>query len=116
MSVRRIVANLPGDPAVASFYRALLGLDPLMDLGFLVTLGAAQPGPVQLSIGREGGSGAALPAISIEVDDFDAVLSRAHALGAAIVYGPAAEPWGVRRFYLRDPAGTLVNIVTHTEA
>ena len=50
------------------------------------------------------------------VDDFDAVLSRAHALGAAIVYGPAAEPWGVRRFYLRDPAGTLVNIVTHTEA
>ena len=53
---------------------------------------------------------------SIEVEDFDAVLSRAHALGAAIVYGPAAEPWGVRRFYLRDPAGTLVNIVTHTEA
>ena len=35
------------------------------------------------------------------------------AMGLAIEYGPATEPWGVRRFYLRDPAGRLVNILSH---
>ncbi|REM04562.1 glyoxalase, partial [Mycobacterium tuberculosis] len=30
-----------------------------------------------------------------------------------IAYGPASEPWGVRRFYLRDPLGRLVNILQH---
>ena len=27
---------------------------------------------------------------------------------------PADEPWGVRRFFLRDPAGTLVNVLVQT--
>ena len=30
-----------------------------------------------------------------------------------IEYGPANEPWGVRRFYVRDPFGRLVNILSH---
>ena len=33
--------------------------------------------------------------------------------GDAIVYGPADEPWGVRRIYLRDPEGNLVNVLCH---
>lgn len=35
------------------------------------------------------------------------------AAGYAIEYGPVDEPWGVRRFFMRDPAGTLVNILMH---
>jgi hypothetical protein len=31
----------------------------------------------------------------------------------AIEYGPADEPWGVRRFFVRDPLGKLVNILAH---
>jgi lactoylglutathione lyase len=31
-----------------------------------------------------------------------------------VEYGPVDEPWGVRRFFVRDPAGTLVNILMHT--
>ena len=31
----------------------------------------------------------------------------------AIEYGPVEEPWGVRRFYVRDPFGKLVNILVH---
>jgi hypothetical protein len=27
--------------------------------------------------------------------------------------GPATEPWGVRRFYVRDPFGKLINILQH---
>jgi hypothetical protein len=36
-----------------------------------------------------------------------------HAANLPIAYGPASEPWGVRRFYLRDPLGRLVNILQH---
>ena len=35
------------------------------------------------------------------------------AADVAIEYGPADEPWGVRRFYVRDPFGRLVNILMH---
>ncbi len=59
------------------------------------------------------GSGTPVPDLSIEVDDVDAVLERAIALGFPVEYGPTDEEWGVRRFYTRDPYGRLVNILTH---
>ena len=33
--------------------------------------------------------------------------------GVAIEYGPVEEPWGVRRFYLSDPFGKLINVLSH---
>jgi lactoylglutathione lyase len=54
-----------------------------------------------------------VPDLSIEVDDIDAVYRHALAAGLEIVYGITDEPWGVRRFYLRDPLGRLVNILSH---
>jgi lactoylglutathione lyase len=116
MTVRRIVANLAAeDPsATAAFYEGLLGLPRVMDLDFIVTLAA--PGstqPPQLSLARDGGAGWPLPHLSIEVDDLDAVLARAGAAGAEVTHGPRREAWGVRRFYLRDPDGRLVNILQH---
>ena len=68
---------------------------------------------VQVSIMSEGGSGTPVPDLSIEVDDLEAALARVKAAGIAIEYGPADEPWGVRRFYVRDPFGKLVNILVH---
>jgi lactoylglutathione lyase len=116
MTVLRIVADLPArDPAVlAQFYRDLLGLDLLMDQGFIATVGSGAKAAVQLSLASEGGSGTPLPAISVEVDDLDAVLRQAREMGTPIEYGPVAEPWGVRRFFLRDPEGSLVNILSHS--
>jgi uncharacterized glyoxalase superfamily protein PhnB len=61
----------------------------------------------------EGGSGTPAPDISIEVDNLDEVHWRASATGLAIEYGPASEPWGVRRFYIRDSFGRLLNILAH---
>lgn len=69
---------------------------------------------LQISFLSEGGSGTPVPDLSIEVDDLDAALERMKTAGVAIEYGPADEPWGVRRFYVRDPFGKLVNILTHT--
>lgn len=115
MTVRRIVANIAAiDLATAkSFYGDVLGLDTLMDLGWIATYGSNQPMTVQISVMTEGGSGTPVPDISIEVDDVDAVLAAMNAAGFAIEYGPADEPWGVRRFYVRDPFGRLVNILSH---
>ena len=57
-------------------------------------------------------SGTDLPAISIEVDDLAETEAAVRKAGAEVVYGPTTEPWGVRRFFLRDPAGTLVNVLS----
>ena len=58
--------------------------------------------------------GTPVPDLSIEVDDLDEVHRRIIDAGLPIEYGPASEPWGVRRFYVRDPFGRLVNILVHT--
>jgi catechol 2,3-dioxygenase-like lactoylglutathione lyase family enzyme len=103
MAVRRIVPNLhAADPARArAFYAELLDLEAVMDHGWIV------------SIASEGGNGTPVPALSVEVDDVDAMHTRAVSLGLEIVYPLVDEPWDVRRFYVRDPFGNVVNILAH---
>ena len=115
MTVRRIVANLAAeDPARArAFYEELLGLNVVMDHGWIMTFAADTQAAPQLSVASEGGSGTPVPDLSIEVDDVDEVHRRAVAAGFKITYGIVDEPWGVRRFYVRDPFGRLVNILAH---
>lgn len=115
MSVRRIIANIAASDVSEAkrLYGDLLGLDVVMDHGWIATYGGPAQMSVQVSIASEGGSGAPVPDLSIEVDDVDAVLAAAKMAGIAIEYGPADEPWGVRRFYVRDPFGKLVNILSH---
>ncbi len=118
MTVRRIIANIAaGDIAAAKhFYQDVLGLEILMDHGWVATYGSQQLMTVQISVAIEGGSGTPVPDLSIEVDDVDAALKAMKAAGFAIEYGPVDEPWGVRRFYARDPFGKLVNILAHRDA
>jgi Uncharacterized protein conserved in bacteria len=85
-----------------------------MDHGWIVSLGTDVPTTPQISFATEGGNGTPVPDISVEVDDLDAVLTRVAAAGLKLEYGPAKEPWGVRRFYVRDPLGQFVNVVQHT--
>ena len=115
MKVRRIVANIatPDVAAAGRFYRDALGLDLLMDHGWIATYCAPQEARVQVSFASEGGSGTPVPDLSIEVDDVEAALERLTAVGFEPEYGPVDEPWGVRRFYVRDPFGRLVNILAH---
>jgi catechol 2,3-dioxygenase-like lactoylglutathione lyase family enzyme len=115
MKVNRIVANIDARDLAAArlFYQEALGLELLMDLGWIATYGSRGKMGIQISIMSEGGSGTPTPDLSIEVDDLDAALARMKRAGFAIEYGPADEPWGVRRFFVRDPFGKLVNILTH---
>lgn len=68
---------------------------------------------VQVSIASEGGSGTSVPDLSIEVDDLSVILRMVKRAGIAIEYGPASEPWGIRRFFVRDPFGKLLNILQY---
>ena len=115
MTVKRIVPNLRlENPAeTKAFYEQVLGLNQVMDLGWITTFAASNQAPPQVSIAAHGGSGTDVPAISIEVDDVDEVYGRARQFGAEIVYELTNEDWGVRRFYVRDPSGNVLNIVAH---
>src|SRR5688572_32688646 len=115
MQVKRIMASIAAEDVseAKGFYQDILGLDVLMDHGWIRTYGSSQKMSVQVSIASEGGSGAPVPDLSIEVDDLDAALQRMKEAKVAIEYGPADEPWGVRRFFVRDPFGRLINILMH---
>ncbi len=115
MTVTRIVANIAATELEEArrFYCDIFGLDLLMDQGWIRTFGSNRQMSVQLSVMTEGGSGTPVPDISIEVDDVDAVLAKMADTGLAAEYGPVDEPWGVRRFFVRDPTRTLINVLMH---
>lgn len=115
MAVKRIVTNInTSDIALAQkFYGDVLGLNELMNHGWIATYGTETKMGVQISFAAEGGSGTPVPDLSIEVDDVNAAYAAMKDAGFIIEYELTEEPWGVRRFYVRDPFGKLVNILAH---
>ena len=104
MKVKRIVANIEASNIgnAKRFYKKVLGLEELMDLGWIATYGSNTKSVVQMSFMKEGGSGAAVPDISIEVDNVDEAYTRMKEGNFKIQYTITDEPWGVRRFFVRD--------------
>lgn len=116
MGVRRIIAYAAGSDLSASrdFYVNVLGMsvgmeDPVVGLhspdGAVgeVIIGAQEmqdPGP---DIGVDLGDTAAV----------DAAHAEAVRRGLHVVYPLTDEPWGVRRFFVEDPSGTVVNVLAH---
>lgn len=116
MKVKRIVSNVQAeDLALAKvFYHDILGLDLLMDQGWINTYGDAETQmSIQISLMTQGGSDTPTPDLSIEVDHVDEAFDRIRKAGFPIVYPLTNEPWGVRRFFTRDPFGKLINILAH---
>jgi len=115
MAVIRIVANIAANQfdAAKAFYGDALGMDIVMNLGWIMTFAAEGSMAPQISVAIEGGSGTPVPDLSVEVDDLSEVHRRMQAGGFKIEYGPTTEPWGVMRFYVRDPFGRLINVLEH---
>jgi predicted enzyme related to lactoylglutathione lyase len=113
MTVTRIIANLtaPDPIGLAKFYEEVFELDQPFDMGWIAFLNKETTQKIELHTASQGAPGQELPVISIGVDDLDATEAAVRAAGAAVVYGPATEDWGLRRFFFRDPAGNLVNVV-----
>jgi catechol 2,3-dioxygenase-like lactoylglutathione lyase family enzyme len=113
VTIERAVPNISSDrPAeTRDFFAELLGFEVVMDLGWVVTVASATNASVQVNI--IGNEDPAAPGISVEVDDVDAVHSRAVERGMEIAYALRDEEWGVRRFMLREPSGAMVNVLSH---
>lgn len=117
MKIERVVPNITSDRVEESreFYTALLGLEVVMDMGWIVTLASPDNPTAQISLLRGESSGTLGQGVTltIEVSDVDEIHSRALARGDAIVYPLTNEPWGVRRFHIRDPNGVTINVMNH---
>ncbi len=115
MTVKRIVPDLRSNrfDESRSFYVDVLGLRVAMDLGWVMTLVSPAEPLAQITLLRNDAAAPMDPQVSIQVDDIDAVLAAAGQQGAKIVYPLTDEPWGVRRFFVEDPNGVIINVLTH---
>lgn len=113
--MRRVVPDITSERMDESreFYTEVLGFQVAMDMGWVVTLVSPTNPTAQINL-MQGPAGAVPhPDLSIEVADVDAVHARALARGLPIVYPLTEEPWGVRRFFVADPNGRVVNVMAH---
>lgn len=118
MRVTRVVANLPvADIAAArTFYTGFLGLSTEeFDLGWVARFTSPDTG-ANLQLVTRDATAAADPTISVHTDDVEAAYAEARELGLEIVHPLTTEPWGIRRFFVRAPDGTVVNVAGHRDA
>jgi catechol 2,3-dioxygenase-like lactoylglutathione lyase family enzyme len=115
MSVKRVVPDLASRSIgeAKHFYDQVLGLQPVMDHGWIVTLADPHNPSSQISLMTHDETAPVVPDISIQVDDVDAAYAAALQSGATIVHPLTDETWGVRRFFVRDPDGHVLNVLSH---
>ncbi|MGA5313147.1 VOC family protein [Streptomyces pseudogriseolus] len=114
MTVRRVVPNLHSEavPENREFY-GLLGFEEVMNHGWIMTLASPSSPTAQVSVMTADRTASVDPDLSVEVDDVDAVYETVRDSGAEIVHPLRDEEWGVRRFFVRDPDGRVVNVLSH---
>jgi catechol 2,3-dioxygenase-like lactoylglutathione lyase family enzyme len=115
MSIKRVVPNIASDKLEASrdFYTTLLGFQVAMDLGWILTLVSPSNPTAQLSVVRQDATAAVVPQLTVEVAHVDAVHAEALRRGLELVHPLTDEPWGVRRFFVKDPNGVVLNVASH---
>jgi predicted enzyme related to lactoylglutathione lyase len=117
MILRRIVPNLTVDDASTGhdFYEGFLGLRKEFDLGWVASFRSPANPSVQVSIVSGDPTAPEPSSLSVAVADVDAAYAEAQRRGYEIVHPLTHEPWGVRRFFVRDPHGIVVNVVGHAD-
>jgi catechol 2,3-dioxygenase-like lactoylglutathione lyase family enzyme len=117
MSIRRVVPNIASDrlEACRDFYVGLLGFQVAMNMDWIMTFVSPSNPTAQISVLREDASAPVVPQITVEVADVDAVHAEARQRGLEIVHPLTDEPWGVRRFFVKDPNGVVLNVASHRD-
>ena len=113
--VTRIIADLPVADleAAKGFYTDYLGLSTEeFNLGWVARYTSPDTG-AHLQLVTRDAAAPENPGISVMTDDVDAAYAQAQELGYEIVHPLTVEPWGVRRFFVRAPDGTVINVVHH---
>ena len=121
MQIRRAMPVLHTDrPQEArAFYEGLLGFRVAMDEDGMLMLASTSVPTTQLIIAWESVT-AVDPELrqvdlSLEVADVDAAHEVVQAAGLEVVRELRDEPWGIRRFFVRDPTGRVVNVASHVD-
>ncbi|MFJ8128625.1 VOC family protein [Streptomyces hydrogenans] len=114
MAVRRVVPNVrSSDVRESREFYGLLGFEEVMNHGWIMTLGSPSSPTAQVSFMAADKTAPVTPDLSVEVEDVDAVYAVMCDNGAEIVHPLQDEEWGVRRFFVRDPDGQVVNVLGH---
>ena len=114
MAVRRIMPyhESPDLEATRAFYTQVLGLEEGQFGGGYIGFGS---GPAQVVFAPPGVE-PMLPDMGVDVASrgaVDAAHAEAVRAGHEVIYGPVDEPWGVRRFFVRDPHGVVISVLAH---
>jgi uncharacterized glyoxalase superfamily protein PhnB len=114
MSIRRVMPDIRSEAMEESrdFYR-LLGFEEVMNHGWVMTLASPSNPTAQVTFMSHDKTAPVVPDMSVEVDDVDAVYEVMRKSGAEVVHPLQDEEWGVRRFFVRDPNGRVVNVLSH---
>lgn len=114
MSIRRVMPDIRSEAMEESrdFY-GLLGFEEVMNLGWVMTLASPSNPTAQVTFMSRDMSAPVVPDMSVEVEDVDAAYAEMRESGAEIVHPLQDEEWGVRRFFVRDPNGRVVNVLGH---
>lgn len=119
MDVRRAIPVLTtADPdGMRSFYEEFLGFEIAMHEDGMMMLKSASVPTTQVIIAWPSPT-AVDPElldvdISIEVSDVDAAHAIAIERGLEVVRELRDEVWEIRRFFVRDPGGRVVNVASH---
>ena len=115
MTIKRVVPDIISQRMDESreFYTKFLGFEVAMDMGWVLTFVSPSNPTAQITLVQGSEKAMPQPNMSIVVADVDAVHAKAVALGLPIVYPVTDEPWGVRRFFVADPNGVIINILSH---
>src|SRR4029450_9791275 len=116
MSITRVVPNVVSDTpdASRSFYAGLLGFEVAMDMGWIMTFVSPTNPTAQISIIRSDATAPVVRQISVEAAP--AAPARAVRRAPQIVHPLPDERWGVRRFFVIDPNGVVLNVVSPRES
>lgn len=118
MHPTHITANLsvPDIEAARDFYQGYLGLTG-EDMGLdWVTRYRSPDGRAAVQLVTRDATAPTDSVLSVAVgDEVEAAYAEAKRRGYQIVHPLTTEPWGVRRFLVRDPGGNVINIVSHKD-
>ena len=116
--INRIVPNIYSNDVVKckDFYLDFLKLELVMDMGWVITFASKDNPSAQITIvqyDKKDKLDNQSVFLSIEVSDVDKLYEKAKELKLEIAYDLTEEPWGVKRFFVKDPNGATINLLTH---
>src|SRR6476620_205538 len=118
MRVTGVTANMPVSDVEAArrFYAGYLGLGvEEMNLGWVARY-RTEDGRAWVQVVTRDATSPVDSVLSVHVGEgVEEAYAEAQRRGCEIVHPLTTEPWGVRRFFVRDPDGNVINIVSHSD-